>query len=82
MSMSNVEKFIDKIGEDKELLEELIAKGNPYSEYDKYSYAENILAPIADKIGVPFFVEEWVAWHENVLEGILAEVEKKKNSQT
>lgn len=54
MSMKNVEKFIDKIGEDDKLLEELKAKGNPYSKFDKYSYAENILAPLADKMGVPF----------------------------
>lgn len=81
MSMKNVEKFIDKIGEDDKLLEELKAKGNPYSKFDKYSYAENILAQLADKMGVPFFVEEWVAWRENMLEGILEAVEKKRSEQ-
>ncbi len=77
MSMKNVEKFIDKIGENDELLAELKAKGNPYSKFDKYSYAEYILAPMAEKMGVPFFVEEWVAWREDMLEGILCEIEKK-----
>ncbi len=77
MSVTNVSKFIDKIGDDAELLQELKAKGNPYSKFDKYSYAENILAPLADKMGVPFFAEEWVAWREDMLEGILEEVQKK-----
>ena len=67
MSVRNVGKFIDKIGDEKEILLDLKEKGNPYSKFDKYSYAENILAPLADKMGVPFFVEEWVAWRENVL---------------
>ncbi len=77
MSVTNVSKFIDKIGDDAELLQELKAKGNPYSKFDKYSYAENILAPLADKMGVPFFAEEWVAWREDMLECILEEVQKK-----
>jgi len=77
MSVTNVSKFINKIGDEAELLQELKAKGNPYSKFDKYSYAENILAPLADKMGVPFFAEEWVAWREDMLEGILEEVQKK-----
>lgn len=78
MSVTNVSKFIDKIGDDTALLKELKEKGNPYSKFDQYSYAENILAPLADKMGVPFFVEEWVAWRENMLEGIFEEVNKKR----
>lgn len=77
MSVTNVSKFINKIGDEAELLQELKAKGNPYSKFDKYSYAENILAPLADKMGVPFFAEEWVAWREDMLECILEEVQKK-----
>ncbi|MBQ9486605.1 MAG: Nif11-like leader peptide family natural product precursor [Selenomonadaceae bacterium] len=76
MSVTNVSKFIDKIGDDAELLQELKAKGNPYSKFDKYSYAENILAPLADKMGVPFFVEEWVTWRENMLESVSAETKQ------
>ncbi len=78
MSKSNIEKFIDKIGDDKARLQELKAKGNPYSKFDKYSYAEKILAPMAHEMGVPFFVEEWVEWKEDLLAGILEEVEQKK----
>ena len=37
MSVENVEKFIDKIGQDEKLLAKLKAKGNPYSKYDRYS---------------------------------------------
>ena len=44
MSLTNVGKFIDKIGDEKEILLDLKEKGNPYSKFDKYSYAENILA--------------------------------------
>ena len=73
MSVTNVGKFIDKIGDEKEILLDLKEKGNPYSKFDKYSYAENILAPIADKMGVPFFAEEWVAWRENMLAETLGE---------
>ena len=50
--------------------------GNPYSKHDRYSYAENILAPFAEKMGVPFFLEDWLAWREDMLQGILDEVEK------
>ena len=67
MSVTNVGKFIDKIGDEKEILLDLKEKGNPYSKFDKYSYAENILAPLADKMGVPFFAEEWVEWREDML---------------
>lgn len=67
MSKTNVGKFIDKIGDDKARLQELKVKGNPYSKFDKYSYAEKILAPMAFKMGVPFFVEEWVEWREEML---------------
>ena len=80
MSVANVEKFIDKIGSDEKLLAKLKALGNPYSKYDKYSYAENILAPLADEMGVPFFLEDWLEWREDMLQGILDEVEKRKKS--
>ena len=76
MSVTNVSKFINKIGDEAELLQELKAKGNPYSKFDKYSYAENILAPLADKMGVPFFAEEWVAWREDILESVSAETKQ------
>ena len=75
MSVANVAKFIDKIGDDAVLLQELKEKGNPYSKFDKYSYAENILAPLADKMGVPFFVENWIAWREDMLDGMFEEVQ-------
>lgn len=75
MSVANVAKFIDKIGDDAVLLQELKEKGNPYSKFDKYSYAENILAPLADKMGVPFFVEDWIAWREDMLDGMFEEVQ-------
>ncbi len=74
MSVANVSKFIDKIGDNAELLRELKEKGNPYSKFDNYSYAENILAPLADKMGVPFFVEDWIEWRTDMLDGILEEV--------
>ena len=80
MSVANVEKFIDKLGSDEKLLAKLKALGNPYSKYDKYSYAENILAPLADEMGVPFFLEDWLEWREDMLQGILDEVEKRKKS--
>ena len=76
MSVHNVEQFIDKIGHDEKLLAELKALGNPYSKHDRYSYAENILAPFAEKMDVPFFLEDWLAWREDMLQGILDEVEK------
>ena len=77
MSMANVEKFIDKIGEDEKLFAEMKALGNPYSKYDRYSYAENILAPFAEKMGVPFFLEDWLAWRDDMLQGIVDEVERR-----
>ena len=79
MSVENVEKFIDKIGQDEKLLAKLKAKGNPYSKYDRYSYAENILAPLAEEMGVPFYLENWLEWREDMLAGILEEVERRKH---
>ena len=79
MSVENVEKFIDKIGQDEKLLAKLKAKGNPYSKYDRYSYAENILAPLAEEMGVPFYLEDWLEWREDMLAGILEEVERRKH---
>lgn len=79
MSVENVEKFIDKIGQDEKLLAKLKAKGNPYSKYDRYSYAENILAPLAEEMGVPFYLENWLEWREDMLQGILEEVERRKH---
>ena len=78
MSVENVEKFIDKIGHDEKFLAKLKAKGNPYSKYDRYSYAENILAPLAEEMGVPFYLEDWLTWREDMLQGILDEVEHLK----
>ena len=77
MSLTNVGKFIDKIGDEKEILLDLKEKGNPYSKFDKYSYAENILAPLADKMGVPFFAEEWVEGREDMLAETLGKVENR-----
>ena len=79
MSVQNVEQFIDKIGHDEKLLAELKALGNPYSKHDRYSYAENILAPFAEKMGVPFFLEDWLEWREDMLQGILDEVERRRH---
>ena len=75
MSVTNVGKFIDKIGDEEKILLDLKEKGNPYSKFDKYSYAENVLAPLADKMGVPFFAEEWVAWREDMIAETLGNVE-------
>jgi len=75
MSVTNVGKFIDKIGDEEEILHALKEKGNPYSKFDKYSYAENVLAPLADKMGVPFFAEEWVAWREEMISETIGNVE-------
>ena len=80
MSVKNVERFIDTIGKNEKLLSELIALGNPYSKYDRYSYAENILAPFAEKMGVPFYLEDWLEWREDMLQGILEEVERQKSN--
>lgn len=79
MSVENVEKFIDRIGQDEKFLAKLKAKGNPYSKYDRYSYAENILAPLAEEMGVPFYLEDWLEWREDMLAGILEEVERRKH---
>ncbi len=75
MSVTNVGKFIDKIGDEEKILLALKEKGNPYSKFDKYSYAENVLAPLADKMGVPFFAEEWVAWREEMISETIGNVE-------
>lgn len=79
MSVENVEKFIDRIGQDEKFLAKLKAKGNPYSKHDRYSYAENILAPLAEEMGVPFYLENWLEWREDMLAGILEEVERRKH---
>ena len=79
MSVENVEKFIDRIGQDEKFLAKLKAKGNPYSKYDRYSYAENILAPLAEEMGVPFYLEDCLEWREDMLQGILEEVERRKH---
>lgn len=78
MSVENVEKFIDQISQNEKFLAKLKAKGNPYSKYDRYSYAENILAPLAEEMGVPFYLEDWLEWREDMLQGILDEVEHHK----
>ena len=79
MSKANIDIFIDRICDDKARLQELKEKGNPYSKFDKYSYAEKILAPMAYQMGVPFFVEEWIDWKEDLLAGILEEVEQRNS---